>query len=214
MKKELINAVWDLNEEKVATMLNTIGGDFFKKDNMDGENPLLLAAQLGATNIVRLLLDHSFDVNHQEESGSTALMWAALAGKEETVKFLLEKNAYVNQKDNAGITPLLMAVMRGKEKVVSLLISHGADVEATDKQGMNALMWASMIQRHDIVSMLIDSGADTERVFQNGMSSMMRLVLKESIERAQHLKSDQMPKKITSFKKGKGVDLLARQNGD
>ena len=88
MKKELINAVWDLNEEKVATILNTVGDDFFKKDKMDGENPLLLAAQLGATDIVRLLLDHSFDVNHQEESGSSALMWATLAGKEETVNVL------------------------------------------------------------------------------------------------------------------------------
>ena len=83
MKKEFINAIWDLNEKKVSTMFNTIGADFFKKDNINGENPLLLAAQLGANNIVHLLLDHSFDVNYQEESGSTALMWAALAGKEE-----------------------------------------------------------------------------------------------------------------------------------
>ena len=42
----------------------------------------------------------------------------------------------------------------------------------------------------------------------------MRMVLKDSIERAQQLRSSQKPKKITSFQKSKGVDLLTRQNGD
>ena len=43
---------------------------------------------------------------------------------------------------------------------------------------------------------------------------MMRMVLKESIEKAQSLKLSQTPKKITSFQIKKEVDSGARQNGD
>ena len=47
MKKELIDAIWDLNTEKVSLILNK---ETKKESNFENmENPLLLAVQLGAT---------------------------------------------------------------------------------------------------------------------------------------------------------------------
>ena len=46
MKKELIDAIWDLNTEKVSLILNK---ETKKESNFENmENPLLLAAQFGA----------------------------------------------------------------------------------------------------------------------------------------------------------------------
>ncbi len=209
MKKELIDAIWDLNTEKVSLILNK---ETKKESNFENmENPLLLAAQLGATDIVRLLLDHGFDVNQQEDTGSTALIWASLGGREETVELLIQKGADVNKKDHSGMTPLLIAALRGKEKIVSKLIEAGAEVDVKDNQQMTPLMWAAFIKRRDISIQLIKAGADVSFINQNGNSALLRAVSQELIAMSQDMIATNSDEEIVEKEKMSVAQLIQKR---
>ena len=90
---------------KVKQML-TDEADPNAKDPQSGTTMLAVAALMGHTEVVALLLEHGADVNAKSRDGGTALHTAAFLGRAETVKLLLDKGADTTLRNNMGGTAI------------------------------------------------------------------------------------------------------------
>ncbi len=78
------------------------GADPNTKDPQSGSTLLAIAALMGHTEVVDLLLEHGADVNAKSRDGGTALHAAAFLGRAEIVKLLLDKGADTTLRNNIG----------------------------------------------------------------------------------------------------------------
>ncbi|MBL1276335.1 MAG: ankyrin repeat domain-containing protein [Ectothiorhodospiraceae bacterium] len=83
--------------------------------------PLLIAAQDGAYNMVKLLAEHGANINAVTEDGRTALMFSVKSGNIRMVKYLLDAGAKVDVTDVDGLSALRMAKANYAEDIVKLL---------------------------------------------------------------------------------------------
>ena len=84
----------------------TDGADPNAQDPQSGSTMLSIAALMGHTEIVTVLLKHGADVNAKSRDGSTALHAAAFLGRAETTELLLEKGADTTLRNNMGSTAI------------------------------------------------------------------------------------------------------------
>jgi hypothetical protein len=132
--------------------------------------PLILAAQCGQDNVVKLLLEMGADVNGEDNYGRSAL---ATARKISTHKLLLHSGADIEHRDIDGKTPLINTAIFEHTEVLRNLIEEGADVNATDNLGGTALIYAAQKEDTEIVTNLILAGADVNATDCNGTTSLM-----------------------------------------
>ena len=111
------------------------------------ELPLILAAAMGFTDIMRILLDNEAEINATRSGGSTALHLAATIGRDEVVHFLLERGAAKDQLDDVGNTALLLATKNNHKQVVTELIVKKANFEIANKLGET--VWDLAIDQPD-----------------------------------------------------------------
>jgi ankyrin repeat protein len=135
--------------------------------------PLSDAAALGHTNMVRALLRHGADIDHQE-NGETALMKACSNGNVAVVKLLLSQGA--DYRIRNGLTsPLGEAARRGHVEVVKTMLEHGIDVhdryirqDGADSIRFNVsddpLKAAAAAGHVEVVKVLLGAGADASQV--------------------------------------------------
>jgi ankyrin repeat protein len=84
--------------------------------NVDGETPLMRAADWGSVNVLRMLLEKSANPNLKGWRGKTALMIAAKDGEYESVVLLLAHKSDAKLKDNSGNTALSLAIVNFKTR--------------------------------------------------------------------------------------------------
>ncbi|KAK5058904.1 hypothetical protein LTR84_011168 [Exophiala bonariae] len=98
----------------------------------DHENDTALskAAQAGASNMVKLLLEYKADIEAKDVNGQTPLSLAARFGNLEMVKLLLDHGANLETKDLEGLTPLSWAGWTRNEETVAYLLERHADPDA------------------------------------------------------------------------------------
>jgi hypothetical protein len=75
---------------------------------------------------IRLLLEHSADVNARADNGSTALHRASEGGNLEIVRVLLEHGANVEAQDGGGKTAYQLALAKGHHNITEVLSEYGA----------------------------------------------------------------------------------------
>lgn len=96
--------------------------------------PLMMAARMGQTDTVDLLLKRGANINHRCYSDKrvchTALIQAVRSGSISTVTLLLERGAEVNSKQSCLYTALVSAVELRDITIVALLLKHGANMNA------------------------------------------------------------------------------------
>lgn len=131
--------------------------------NEKGEVAIVLAAELGHWEKVKLLLKHKAEIGKPGLGGRTALIETVWRGNTAMAGFLLGKGADVNCNSDRG-TPLIVAnktrIDKKGIKFIEKLLEAGADVNAQDPEGNTALM--AMVKRDPkIVQLLLDHGADT-----------------------------------------------------
>jgi ankyrin repeat protein len=123
----------------------------FKQELLRGATPFYLAALVGDTEVMRLLLAHGADPGVTANDKTTPLMVAAgLAHHEnrsrvteasflEATRLLVGLGADINAVNNDGWTALHAGTFAGHESVVQFLLDHGARLNEKTKYGQTAL---------------------------------------------------------------------------
>lgn len=145
-ERELLNAVNAGNLTRVEALLKT-------PVNINNAQPpwqltpLLVAAENGTVEMVKLLVAHKADVNAQDRDGITALMKAIAQRNLPMVELLLDAGADIDARDRRGHTALTTAVLRSDPDVLKALIARGAEVDVVSAMGTTT--WSIAQRMHE-----------------------------------------------------------------
>src|SRR3989338_4389561 len=98
------------------------------------ETLLHRASAIGASQVVKFLLEHNADVDARESDQWTPLHLAAQNGHLDVAQLLLAHNADVDARDPNQWTPLHLAAYQGHLDVAQLLLAHNADEDARESE--------------------------------------------------------------------------------
>jgi hypothetical protein len=119
-----------------------------------GDTPLLVAAETGNTEIVKLLLEKDADINKTDNIGHTPLLVAAETVNPTMANILLENGADINKASNNGYTPLLAAARAGNTEMVKLLLEKDTDINKADHKNRTPLIISQLIGHNNITELL------------------------------------------------------------
>jgi uncharacterized protein len=127
-------------------------------DELDpnGDAPLVMAAYLGHSEIVKLLLEAGADVKAVDPGmKATALHAAAYAGRTEAARLLIEHGIDINrQGPKNGYTALHDAIWENNIETARVIIDAGADLTLKSHSGETPLDFARAKHRREIVAMI------------------------------------------------------------
>jgi len=110
---ELLKQVKDNNVKKVREYLDNGRFPDDYGDSVLHVTPLMIAAENGNLEIVKLLIEHGSDPNARQQAGGHNALINAIHGQHlEVVKYLLENHADPEVKEN-GIAAISVAPYRG-----------------------------------------------------------------------------------------------------
>jgi ankyrin repeat protein len=125
----------------------------------DGITPLMVAAETGSLDAMKMLIDRHADVNAKNINGSTALMWSVTDPKK--VRLLLDHGADVDVAARSGRTALIVASFANPSaEVVRMLLAKGANVAVMDQRKVTPLNAATFGNDTATVRLLLDASAD------------------------------------------------------
>lgn len=153
----------------------------------DASTVLLLAAQRGKPQIVRLLLEAGAQVDAVDEDGRSALHLAASEGHLEVMRQLFAAGIDVNRPSTRGATALHNAAWAGRLGAVELLLSHGANATLSAGRQGTPLHWAvsgatqNAGQHLEIARRLIDVPVDINAVNHAG-DTVLKIAIENQME--------------------------------
>jgi ankyrin repeat protein len=179
--------MWCANDPEKVRLLVGKSANVKAKSNRGSTALSIAAADDGASEVVRLLLERGADASVSDEYHSTPLIAAALANDLSTVRLLLQAGAEVNAKDIAGTTPLMNAAAEGNAEMVRMLLARGAEVNAVSAKGPGAnvkngpialgyftpLLAAAAYGGLDTITVLLEHGAKVNAQDVRGMTPLM-----------------------------------------
>ena len=114
--------------------------DAIRERTPEGFTSLGLAAFLGGSEPVRVLLEHGADPDDDADNpfGVRPVHAASAAHDRETMRLLLEAGADPNQRQQGGFVPLHEAAHSDDVKMARLLLAHGADPALAADDGRDA----------------------------------------------------------------------------
>lgn len=127
------------SESAVSAIVNS--------EDATGLTALLFAAGRGRSNVVRFLIEHGADLNHQNDRGQSALHRAVNRGNMDLVEYLVstseKKNGtnkaahrrFLDMQDFRGDSALFYASVDNNEEMGRYLLRRGADRELRNKDG-------------------------------------------------------------------------------
>ncbi|XP_018612889.2 ankyrin repeat domain-containing protein 50 [Scleropages formosus] len=170
----------------------------------EGHTPLILAAQEGHCNAVRMLLDRRSPIDHRGYDGHSALSAAALEGHTEVVELLMRRGADTDVRDAEGRPLLYLLVLEGRLDIAALLVEKGgAPLESRDSEGRTALHVASWKGDLEAMALLLSHGADPNAQDEDGRAPLHSAAWRGQAAAARMLLEA----------RGALVDLACRQQG-
>ncbi len=159
-KEEFIKAAGsgDLNSINRYFVENENSFSEINTTNQEGYTALMLAAEYGHTEAVRLLLAMpDIAINTSNQDGDTALIFAAEYGHTEVVRLLLAKpDIAINTSNQEGNTALMFAAENDYPEVIRLLLAMpNIAINATRQDGCTVLMRAAVKGHTDVVGLLL-----------------------------------------------------------
>ncbi|XP_013111702.1 protein fem-1 homolog B isoform X2 [Stomoxys calcitrans] len=124
-----------------------------------GATALWVASGLGHLQVVKLLVQHGANVNHNTKAQSSPLRAACYAGRLDIVKYLIEHGADVNIGNKYNNTCIMIAAYKGHTQVVDTLLKNGANPNDQALCGATALHYAAECGHYDVCRLLLDHGA-------------------------------------------------------
>ncbi|AYP74283.1 ankyrin repeat protein [Fowlpox virus] len=142
-----------------------------------GFTPLCFAVFLNMTDMVKLLLKHSADVEIPNVELSTPLHLAVTRQNTKVIKLLLKKGAKIDLEDITGHTPLSLAVESGNTEICNILLKNR---KSGNNGSKSLLLLAALNGNKDIIRSLLDHGEDVNSVFNfDGKSCTVLEVIRE-----------------------------------
>nr|WP_255636135.1 ankyrin repeat domain-containing protein [Azospirillum sp. 412522] len=154
----------------------------------NGKTLLMIAAEQGLTDAVRVLLDRHARTDLRTSDGATAVMYAAWGGHDPVVRALADGGADLDTTNSDGKTALMAAAARGHQDVARSLIQRGVMVDRTTAYGWSALMYAANNGHEAVAKLLLDSGANPYRMDANGNSALTLGALQGHVQVVEALK--------------------------
>lgn len=154
----------------------------------NGKTLLMIAAEEGMADAVRLLLDRRARTDLRTADGATAAMYAAWGGYEPVVAALADAGADLDATNGDGKTALMAAAARGHIGVVQLLLQRGVAVDRTTANGWSALMYAANNGHDRVARLLVERGANPYRMDTNGNSALTLGALQGHLQVVEALK--------------------------
>lgn len=151
---ELMKAV----EKNDAAAVKKLIGQGVNVSELDANQdaPLVMAAYLGHSEIVQLLLEAGADVTAVDPGmKATALHAAAYAGRTEAAKLLIEYHIDIDkQGPNNGYTALHDAIWQNNIATAEVIIDAGAKLNLKSHSGETPLQFAHSKNRKEIAAMI------------------------------------------------------------
>lgn len=122
-------------------------------------SPLVYAAAMNHTAIMRLLIDAGAEVHRRRGCHRIPIMAAADQGRVDALEMLLDAGADIEAHGANCNTPLSLAASKGHLPAVEVLLARGAAVNAL-RRNRTALTRAAQIGHYGTVRALLDAGAD------------------------------------------------------
>jgi uncharacterized protein len=119
--------------------------DSIRERTPEGFTTLGLAAFLGGSEAVRVLLEHGADADDDADNpfGVRPVHAAGAAHDHETMRLLLEAGADPNPRQQGGFVPLHEAAHSDDVEMARLLLAHGADPALAADDGRDAIRIAA-----------------------------------------------------------------------
>ena len=125
-----IISLFVLGYYELAQVLLAMNANVDDRGSKGDCTPLMEASSGGYIDIVKLLLEHTADVNSQSQAGNTALIYACCGGYEDVVEELLNHGADIEAHNENGHTPLMEAASGGHVNVAKMLLERGACINS------------------------------------------------------------------------------------
>ncbi|XP_006635908.3 transient receptor potential cation channel, subfamily N, member 1 [Lepisosteus oculatus] len=143
------------------------------KHAKNGWSPLLLAAEQGHKQIVKILLQNHARVDVFDEHGNAALHLVSGKGHEEIADILLSHKAFVNAKTKLGMTPLHLGAQNGYNRLVRMLVeTHMAGIDALSLNKQTPLHLAALNGQLEVCSSLLNMRADVNATDIHGQTPL------------------------------------------
>lgn len=162
---DVVSYFMEKNAQSKESVKNASPGSKKIKDKA-----IVAAAANGKSEVLKLLLDNSYDPDSQDSSGSSALMKAAESANADALELLIDRGADLNAKNSSGDSALLLAVRKRRPSAVAVLLAKGANVEVRDQKGKTPLYHAVAINDQEIATVLLDKKAKTGSRDNDGWS--------------------------------------------
>ncbi|HUT54958.1 MAG TPA: ankyrin repeat domain-containing protein [bacterium] len=178
----LHKAVRSGNLEMARLLLENGADPNLKTAEWDGASPLLLAADLPASeDMIALLLASGADPNCREDRGKTPLHHAAQRSNQAAIDLLLQAGADPDLADRAGRNFLFELLKSGDPDVFKAVlpraVTRGAGLDGTDDYDkMTLLHVAAKAKRADAVKLLLKQGADPSVTDKTGRNFLFYLL--------------------------------------
>ena len=143
----LIRAIKNNDETECRRILETEQVDIHRKDNeiVELENdihyirrssPIVIASDVGNSNIVELLLTNGANINDKSESGLSSLMKSCIYNHIKVIELLLSKGVDINERNIIyNATAILYASLHSNKDAMKLLMTNGASIYDTIGNG-------------------------------------------------------------------------------
>ena len=168
----LINAVEEGDVACVQSFLEC-GCDVNTLRPETRDSLLLIAAERGHTEVVRLLLEHGADPNLVNMCGETPVHAAAKIDSIDVITFLCKHGADVNICDVTGSTALYCTVRRSYFRSIRLLLRSGADPNISESAFQQSPLHEA-VRRGDfrLAQILLENGADVNARDSSGATPL------------------------------------------
>ena len=130
--------------------------------------PTHVAASVGHSDMLTILIEHGADVNGRGTDGNTPLHEASRSARLEAGQILLDHGADINARNVFKRTALLYAAIGGHVEFTRMLLERGPVVDARDVGDQTPLHFAVQYGETQVAQLLLEHGADVNARNKSG----------------------------------------------